>query len=156
MALKKGKSLTVVELRSVQKLLEKTVKTAKSTSTRGEPEKETTPPPPPSLGSQDGEVAEETEAPEEVDAPEAGQEKRKGKEGGPPKKPPKKRAQASDPDVNSSSSYGSSDSNDTGEGTIGSLLRHRRQERLRKKGKEAFMIEDLGDVEHYYTGRNNG
>ena len=50
-ALKKGKSLTAAELRSVQKLLKKTAKTAKSASTRGEPEKETMPLPPPPPGS---------------------------------------------------------------------------------------------------------
>ena len=135
-------------MRSVQKLLKKTAKTAKSASTRGEPEKETTPPRlPPPPGSQEGNAPEETEVPEEVEAPDAGLEKRKEKEGGPPKKPPKKTAQASDPDDSSSSSSSSSDSDDTGDGTIESLLRHRRQERLRKKGKEAFMMEDLRDVE---------
>ena len=134
------------ELRSVQKLLKKTMKTAKPTSTRGEPEKETTPPPPPLPGSQEGEALEETDAPKEVETPEAGLEKGKEKESGPPKKPPKKMAQASNPVNNSSSSSSSSDSDNTGDGTIESLLRHRRQERLRKKGKEAFMMEDFGDV----------
>ena len=46
-ALRKGKTLTAAELRSVQKLLKKTMKTSKSASTRGEPEEETTPSPPP-------------------------------------------------------------------------------------------------------------
>ena len=89
----------------------------------------------------------ETEAPEEVEAPDAGLEKRKEKVGGPPKKPLKKTAQASDPDNSSSSSSSSCDRDDTGDVTIKSLLRHRRQERLRKKGKEAFLMEGLGDVE---------
>ena len=83
-----------------------------------------------------------------MEAPDAGLEKRKEKEGGPPKKPPKKTTQASDPEDSSSSSSSSSDSDNTGDVTIESLLRHRHQERLRKKGKEAFMMEDLGDVEH--------
>ena len=146
-ALKEGKSLMAAELRSVQKLLTKTVKTAKSASTRGEPEKETMPLPWPLPGSQEDEAPEETHAHEEVETPEAGLEKGKEKEGGPQRKPPKKTAQASDPNDGSSSSSSSSDSEDTGDGTIESLLRHRRQERLRKKGKEAFMMEDLGDVE---------
>ena len=92
-ALKKGKSLMAAELRSVQKLLKKTAKTAKSASTRGEPQKEATPPPPPPLpGSQEGDAPEKTEAPEEVEAPDAGLEKRKENEGGHPKKPAKKTA----------------------------------------------------------------
>ena len=91
-ALKIGKSLMTAELRSVQKLLKKTVKTAKSASTRGEPEKETTPPPTPLPGSQEGEAPEETDAPKEVETPEAGLEKVKEKEGGPLKKPLKKMA----------------------------------------------------------------
>ena len=147
MALKKEKSLTAAELRSVQKLLKKTVKTAKSASTWGEPEKETMPPPPPPPGSQEGEAPEETDAPEEVVTPEASLEKGKQKEGGPPRKPPKKTAQASNPDDGSSLSSSSSDRDDTRDGNIESLLRHRRQARLRKKGKEAFMMDDLSDVE---------
>ena len=146
MALKKGKSLTAAELRSVQKLLKKNVKTAKSASTRGEPEKESTPPPPPPAGSQEGEAPEEMDALEEVQTPVAGLEKGKMKEGGLRKKPPKKTAHASDPNDGSSLSSSSTDRDDTGNGTIESLLHHRRQERLRKKGKEAFMMEDLGNV----------
>ena len=146
MALKKGKSQTAAELRCVPRLLIKTMKTTESSSTRGEPEKETTPPPPPLPGSQEGEALEETEAHDEVQLPEAGQEKRKEKKGGPPKKPPKKTALASDPDDNSTSSSCSSDCDDTRDGTNAPLLRHRHQERLWKKGKEAFMMEDLGDV----------
>ena len=46
-SLKNGKFLMSASLKSIQKLLKKTVKTAKSASTRGEPEKETTLPPPP-------------------------------------------------------------------------------------------------------------
>ena len=57
-ALKNGKSLTAVlaELRSMQKCWKKTVKTAKSASTGGEPEKETTSPSPPPPGSLEGEA----------------------------------------------------------------------------------------------------
>ena len=134
------------ELRSVQKLLKKTVKTAKSAFTRGEPEKETTSPPPPQPGSQEDEAPGETEAPKEVETPEAGLEKRKEKDGSPQNKSPIKPAPASDPDNNLSLSSSRSDSNDTVDGSIVSLLRHHRQERRRKTGKEAFMMEDLGDV----------
>ena len=70
--MKKEMSLMTAELRGVQKLLKKSMKTAKCTSSRGEPEKKTTPPPPPPPGSQQGEAMEETEAPEKVEAPEAG------------------------------------------------------------------------------------
>ena len=72
---------------------------------------------------------------------------RKEKEGGPLNKPLKKSAQISDPDDSMSFSSSSSDSNDTGDSTIESLLPHRCQEIFRKTGKEAFMIEDLGDIE---------
>ena len=76
-----------------------------------------------------------------------GQEKHKEKESGPPQKPPKIAAQASDPDDRLSSSSSSSNSDNTRDSTMESLLCHCRQKRLRKKGKEAFMMEDLGDVE---------
>ena len=78
-ALEKGKSLMAAELRSVQKLLKKTVKTAKSASTRGEPEKETRPLPPQPSGSQEGEAPEETDAPEELETSEAGLERARRK-----------------------------------------------------------------------------
>ena len=153
LARKTGKSLTAAELRSVQKLLKKTMKTAKSASTRGEPEEQTTPPLPPPLGSLEGEAPEETHAPEEVETPEAGLEKDKKKEGGAPRTPLRKTAHASDPGDGSSSSSSSSDSDDTGDGTIVSLLCHHRQERLRKKGKEALMMEAMGDVERDRKGK---
>ena len=45
MAMKRGKTLSSEELKGVQKLLKKTVKTAKPASTRGEPEEMPAPPP---------------------------------------------------------------------------------------------------------------
>ena len=121
-------------------LLKKTVKTAKSASTRDDLEKETIPlqlPPPP--GCQEGVAPEETKAHEEVEAlDDTGSKKgRKKIAGGPTKKPPVEGKLAQNPDdsSSSSSSSSSSDSDDTGASTIESLLRHRRQDRLRKKGK---------------------
>ena len=159
-ALKKGKTLSSAELKGVQKLMKMTAKTTMSASSRDEPEEtpapppEVTPPPPPppppQPPGQAGGGAEPPQLPPGTEAPEAGHEKQKEKEGGPPKKPQRggRAAQASDPsDRSSSSSSSSSDSNDTGDGTIETLVRHRRKERLRKKGKGAFMIEDLADVQ---------
>ena len=119
------------------------MKTAKSSSNRGEPAKESTPHPPATPpDSQEGEALVETEGPAEVKALEAGQENHMEKENAPPTKARKKMAQARDPDYNSSSSSSSSASDTTGDGSIASLLCHHRQERLRKKGKEAYMMED--------------
>ena len=99
-ALKKGKTLSAAELKSVPKLLKKTAKTAKSASTRGKPEEtpapppEVTPPspspppPPPPPPGQAGGGPEPPQLPPGTEALEAGHEKLKEKEGGPPKKPP--------------------------------------------------------------------
>ena len=158
-ALTKGKTLSSAELKGVQKLLKKTTRTAKSVSARGEPEEtpapppEAPPPPPPPLPpppEQTGQATKPPQLPPGTEVPEGGHEKRKVKEGGPPKKPPQGggAAQASDPsDSSSSSSSSSSDSDDTRDSDIESMLRHQCQERLRKEGKGACMMEDLADVE---------
>ena len=95
-AIKRGKTLSSPELKGVQKLLKKTVKTAKSTSMRGEPEEtpatppEITapplppPPPPPPPPGQAGGAPELPQPPTELTAPGPGPERQKEKEGGPP------------------------------------------------------------------------
>ena len=156
-ALKKGKTLLSAELKGVQKLLKKTAGTAKSASSRGEPGETPAPPPeapppapppPPLPPEQTGQAPEAPQRPPGTEAPGPGPERRKEKEGGPSEKPLRGDRANQDPsDSSSSSSSSSSDSDYTGDGTIESLLRHRRQERLRKKGKGVFMMEDLADVE---------
>ena len=143
-ALKKGKTLSSAELKSVRKLLKKTAKTAKSASSRDEPAEttvlppETRPPPlpeplPPSPPEQIGQACEAPQRPTGAEAPGPGPERRKVKSGGPLRQPPRGdwAAQAGDPsDSSSLSSSSSSDSDDTGDGTIESFLCYRRQERL--------------------------
>ena len=141
MAMKRGKTLSSAELKGIQKLLKKTVKTAKSTSTRGEPEERPAPPPeiislplpppppPAPPAGQAGGAPERPQPPPELTAPGPGPERRKENEVGPPEKPPRGDRAAQDPsESSSSSSSSSSNSDDTGDGTMESLLRHRRQE----------------------------
>ena len=148
--MKRGKTLLLVELNGIQNLLKKTVKTAKSTAMRGEPEETPAPPfeitaplptsplsPPPPLplpplplpGKAVG-TPEPPQPPPKLTAQGLDPGKHKEKEGGPPRKPPRGdgAAEASDPDDRLSSSSISSDSDNTGVGTIESLLRHCRQE----------------------------
>ena len=84
-ALKKGRTLSSAELKGVQKLLKTTAKTAKSASSRDEPEEtpapppEVTqpppPPPPPPPPGQAGGAPETPQAPPELTAPGPGPER---------------------------------------------------------------------------------
>ena len=156
--MKSGKELSAQEWKDLRKLLRKTAKTAKSASHCDRPESPPAPPPPPPPpplpppppDSQQGEQAPPPEPPqgqEQAPPPEPPQ----GQEQVPPPPPPPgskprgNRSRGSPSDSSSSSS--SSDSDDSsGDGTLESLLRHRRQARMSKR-KGFLVMEDLGDVQ---------
>ena len=98
-ALKTGKTLSSAQLKAVQTLLKMTAKTAKSASTRGEPEETPAPPPeapmplplpPPPPPEHTGVAPEAPQRPPGADVPGRGPERCKENEGGPPKKPHKR------------------------------------------------------------------
>ena len=147
--MKSGKEMSAQELKDLRKLLRKTAKTAKSTSHRDRPESSPAPPPPPSPAPPPG--SEHEEVPPPPPPPPSGSQQ---EEVAPPPQPllppgPKPRVKRSrrSPSDSSDSSSSSDDSDwSSGDGTLESLLRHRKQERMRKK-KGFLVMEDLGAVQ---------
>ena len=147
--MKLGKEMSAQELKDLRKLLRKTAKTAKSASHCDSPKSPSAqpppPPPPPPPGSEDEEV------PPPPPPPPPGSQQEEVAPPLPPPPPPGpkprgERSQRSPSDSSDSSS--SSDDSDWSyrDSTLESLLRHRQQERMRKK-KGFFVMEDLGTVQ---------
>ena len=150
-AMKTGKEMSAQELKDLRRLLRKTAKTAKSASHRDRPESPPAPPPPP--------------PPPPPLPPDAQAPPPSPPEGQPPLPPPDPQAPeppappqggggggrvgggGGDPGNSSDSLSSSSDSDDSsGDGTLESSLRHRQQDRVRRR-KGFLVMEDLGDVQ---------
>ena len=154
--MKSGKEIFVQELKDLRKLLRKTAQSTKSGSHRDHlkspPAPPPPPPPPPLPGSEQEEVPPLPPLPtlgsqqEEVALPPLP----------PPPPGPKPRGERSRglPSDSSDSSSSSDDSDwSSGDGTLESLLRHRQQERMRKK-KCFLVMEDLGAVQRSQKEKN--
>ena len=148
--MKSGKEMSVQELKDLRKLLRKTTKTAKSASHRDCPKSPPAPPPPPLPPPPPGSEHEEVPPPPPPPPPGSQQEEVAPPPPPPPPPPgPKPRVECSrgSPSDSSDSSSSSEDSDwSSGDRTPESLLRHRRQERMRKK-KGFLVMEDLGAVQ---------
>ena len=146
--MKSGKEMSAQELKDLRKLLRKTAKTAKSASHHNHPESPPALPPPPPLpapplpppGSQQGEQPPPPEPPH-------GQDLSQVLLPLPPPGPKPRGDHSRGSPSDSSSTLSSSDSdNSSGDGTLESLLRHRRQARMSKR-KGFLVVENLGDVQ---------
>ena len=141
--------MSAQELKDLRKLLRKTAKTTKSASHCDHPESPAVllqpPPPPPPPGSEHEEVP-----PPPPPLPPGSQQAEVAPPPPPPPPPgPKPRVERSQgsPSDSSDSSSSSGDSDwSSRDGTLESLLRHRQQERMRKK-KDFLVMEDLGAVQ---------
>ena len=148
MLMKSGKEMSAQELKDLRNLLRKTAKTAESASHRDCPKSPPAPPPPPPCSRQG------------LQAPPP--ELLQGQEQAPPPEPHQGQDQMPPPPLppgpmprgdhsrgslsDSSSSSSSSDSDDSsGDGTLESLLRHRRQARMSKR-KGFLVMEAIGDI----------
>ena len=145
--IKPGKEMSAQELKDWRKLLRKTAKTAKSASHRDCPESPPALPPPPPPPPQPGTQYEEVPPPLPPPPPGSQQEEVPPPPPPPPPgpKPHGERSKGSPSDSSDSSSSSNDRDWSSEDGTLESLLRHRQQERMRKK-KGFLVMEDLGAV----------
>ena len=134
--LKSVKEMSAQELKDLRKLLRKIAKTAKSASHGDRPKSPPALPPPPPPPPQPGSEHKEVPPPPPPPPPGSQQEEVAPLPPPPPPPGPNPRGDRSQGSPsNSSDSLSSSDDTDwsSGDGTLESLLRHRQQERMRKK-----------------------